>query len=155
MRRLLLMAALVSVLATAPLALAASTTVTESYAALLAQIDSRQVVVAHVNEETDDIRVTLKNGTEEFVRFKRSQHKVLIDSLLRHGVRVIYTSHKKAAAPVHHVLRYVAAGVVVVLLLIGGGVWVYTRGQRQPPAAAPADAPEPHAAGPPPESPAE
>jgi hypothetical protein len=149
MRRLITTIALIGLLATAPAAFSASTTVTESYAALLAQIDSGQAVVAHVNERTRDIRVTLKSGTEEFVRFPESQHKALIDALLHHRVRVIYTKHTTAKKPVHHVLRYVAAGVVVVLLLIGGGVWVYTRGQRQPPMATPVDTPEPHSAGPP------
>jgi hypothetical protein len=137
MRRAVALLALLAVLAAAPLALAASTPITETYATLLHQIDSGQVVIAHVNEETDDIAVTLHDGSDEFVHFPHANHKVLIDSLLHHGATVKYTKHTKAAKPVHHVLRYVAAGVVVVLLLIGGGVWMYTRGQRQPPAVAP------------------
>lgn len=127
-------------LAVVPLALAASATVTESYGALLKQIDARQVVIAHVNEQTNDISVTLKNGNDEFVHFRHADHKTLIDSLLHHGVTPIYTKHRTTAKPVHHVLRYIAAGVVVVLLLIGGGVWMYTRGQRQPPGTGPSDA---------------
>lgn len=142
MRRLPMLLASLCLLAPAPVALAASTTITETYPALLHQIDSNQVAIAHVNEDTHHIAVTLKNGTDEFVVFPASQHKVLIDSLEHHGVTPVYTSHKAAAKPVHHVLRYVAAGVVVVLLLIGGGVWVYTRGQRQPPSGAPGDLPD-------------
>jgi hypothetical protein len=133
MRRVLALLAVLALAANAPFAIAAPSTQTESYAALLHQIESGQVVVAHVNERTNDIRVTLKDGSEEFVSYPRSQHKHLIDALLRHGVRPIYTTHAKAKKPVHHVLRYVAGGIVIVLLLIGAGVWVYTRSQRQSP----------------------
>jgi hypothetical protein len=145
-RTLSLLVALGLLLACTPLALAQSATVTESYPALLRQIAARQVLIAHVNEERHDIRVTLKNGSEQFVVFPAAQHKRLIDALERHGVKPIYTSHKRAKKPVHHVLRYVAAAIVVVLLLIGAGVWMYTRGQRQPPAVAPGDPPESAAA---------
>jgi hypothetical protein len=133
MRRVLMLLAILAVAANAPLAIAATSTVTESYTALLHQIDSGQVLIAHVNERTNDIRVTLRNGTEEFVVYPHAGHKTLIDSLIHHGVKPIYTAHKTAAKPVHHVLRYVAGGIVIVLLLIGAGVWVYTRGQRQSP----------------------
>jgi hypothetical protein len=91
------------------------------------------VTVAYVDEETHDVRVILKNGTEQLVVYPAADHRVLVDSLLHHGVKPIYTKHKAAAKPVHHVLRYIAAGVVVVLLLVGGGVWMYTRGPRTPP----------------------
>jgi hypothetical protein len=135
MRRILVLLALLAVAVDAPPAIAATPTATESYPALLHQIETRQVVIAHVNERTNDIRVTLRNGSEEFVTFAHAQHKALIDSLLHHGVRVVYTAHAKAKKPVHHVLRYVAGGIVIVLLLIGAGVWVYTRGQRRSPPA--------------------
>ena len=124
---------LLCLLAPAPLAFAAAPISTESYATLLHQIDTRQVTVAHVNEKTHDISVTLKDGTKQKVVYPAAQHKVLIDTLLHHGVTPIYTAHKRTHKPVHHVLRYVAAGVVVVLLLIGGGVWAYTRGPRKRP----------------------
>jgi hypothetical protein len=135
MRRIMILLATLAVAAYAPLAIAATSTVTETYPALLRQIVRRQVVIAHVNERTSDIRVTLKNGSEEFVVYPHAQHKVLVDSLLHHGVRVVYTAHVKPKKPVHHVLRYVAGGIVIVLLLIGGGVWMYTRGQRRSPPA--------------------
>jgi hypothetical protein len=149
MRRTLSLLIVLGLLASTPLALAQSATVTESYPTLLRQIFARQVLIAHVNEKTHDIRVTLKNGSEEFVVFPAAQHKALIDALERHGVKPIYTSHKRAKKPVHHVLRYVAAAIVVVLLLIGAGVWVYTRGQRQPPAVTSGDPPGPGTADPP------
>jgi cytoskeletal protein RodZ len=152
MRRALTLLALLALLVSAPLAQAASTTVTESYATLLHQVDTNQVVIAHVNEETNDIRVTLKNGSEQFVRFQHAEHKTLIDALIHHGVTPIYTVHKAAKKPVHHVLRYIAGGVVVVLLLVGAGVWVYTRGQRQPAATPPAD-PQPASGPDPPQTP--
>ena len=126
----------------AQLAFAAAAVSTESYNALLHQIDTGQVAVAHVNESTHDIRVTLKDGTKQIVVYPHTQHKVLIDSLLHHGVTPIYTKHAHVAKPVHHVLRYIAGGVVVVLLLIGGGVWAYTRGPRKHPPE-PSDAPTP------------
>lgn len=135
MRRILILLVTLALAANGPVAVAATSTVTETYSALLQQIESGQVVVAHVNERTSDIRVTLKNGSEEFVIYPHAQHKAMIDALLRHRARVVYTAHAKAKKPVHHVLRYVAGGIVIVLLLIGAGVWVYTRGQRQTPPA--------------------
>lgn len=124
---------LLCLLVPAQLAFAAAPVSTESYAALLRQIDTGQVTVAHVNEATHDISVTLKDGTKQKVVYPHADHKVLIDTLLHHGVTPIYTAHRHTPKPVHHVLRYVAAGVVVVLLLIGGGVWAYTRGPRKRP----------------------
>lgn len=131
MRRVVI--AVLCLLVPAQLAFAAEPVSTESYATLLHQIDSGQVAVAHVNEATHDIGVTLKDGTKQKVVYPATDHKVLIDTLLHHGVTPIYTAHKHTAKPVHHVLRYIAAGVVVVLLLIGGGVWAYTRGPRKRP----------------------
>ncbi|MGH2849355.1 MAG: hypothetical protein ACRDLP_01925 [Solirubrobacteraceae bacterium] len=115
------------------LALAAKPVSTETYAALQNQIATRQVTLAYVDEETHDVHVTLKDGTRQLVVYPAADHKALIDSLLHHGVKPIYTKHTHAAKPVHHVLRYIAAGVVVVLLLVGAGVWMYTRGPRKPP----------------------
>ena|SRR5579862_8693244 len=120
-------------LALPTLALAAEPVSTETYATLQKQIASRQVTLAYVDEETHDVHVTLKDGTRQLVVYPAADHKVLIDSLLHHGVKPIYTKHTHAAKPVHHVLRYIAAGVVVVLLLVGAGVWMYTRGPRKPP----------------------
>jgi len=149
-RRTCAIIVLLCLLAPAPVALAATPAITESYAALVHQIDTGQVVVAHVNERDHHISVTLRNGSREFVSFPPAQHKTLVDSLFRHGVKPIFTSttHTTKAKPVHNVLRYVAAGVVVVLLLIGGGVWVYTRGGRhQPPVGEPGEPGEPGEAG--------
>jgi len=141
MRRARALLVLLCLLAYASVALAASQTATESYHALVQQIDARQVVSAHVNEETHHVSVTLKNGTDEFVIYPAADHKVLVDALIHHGVTPVFVKKTAQAKPVHHVLRYVAGGVVIVLLLIGGGVWAYTRGPRQPPA--------PHAGAPP------
>jgi hypothetical protein len=143
-RRTCAIIVLLCLLAPAPLALAATPAITESYAALVHQINTGKVVVAHVNEGDHHISVTLRNGNREFVSFPPAQHKILVDSLFHHGVKPIFTSttHTQKAKPVHHVLRYVAAGVVVVLLLIGGGVWVYTRGGQHQPAAGEAGDPD-------------
>jgi len=149
MRRALIVATLLALLVPAPFAFAAEYVPTETYAALTAQINSGQVVAAHVNEQTHHIKVTLKNGTDQVVDYPAADHKKLIDSLLAHGVKPIYTRPVAVVTkpkPVHHVLRYVAAGIVVVLLLIGGGVWAYTRGQSPP--AAPGGAPPGPAEGP-------
>jgi ATP-dependent Zn protease len=149
MRRTCAILVLLCLMAPAPLSLAATPAITESYAALVQQIDTGRVVAAHVNETDHHISVTLKNGHKEFVTYPTAQHKTLVDSLLHHGVTPIFTTHRKAPKkPAHHVLRYVAAGVVVVLLLIGGGVWVYTRGQR-PPEGESGDREQPRAADPP------
>jgi hypothetical protein len=150
MRRALIIATVLALLVPAPLAIAAAPYVpTETYATLIGQIDSGQVSIAHVNEQTHHIKVTLKNGTDQVVDYPEADHKALIDALLHHGVKPIYTAPVAIVTkpkPVHHVLRYVAAGVVVVLLLIGGAVWAYTRGQSPP--AAPSDPPAGAAEGP-------
>ena len=138
MRRAVLLCALVCLLVGAGTAFAAA--LTESYPTLLHQVDAGQVTIAYVNEETHHVQANLKDGSQQLVAFPSSQHKTFVDSLLHHGVTVIYTRKKPhatvVAKPVHHVLRYIAAGVVAVLLLIGLGVWRYTRGPGTPPKAA-------------------
>jgi hypothetical protein len=123
--------AFLCVLALAGTAFAAA--LTESYSTLVHQIDTGQVTIAYVNEETHHVQANLKDGSQQLVAFPAAQHKAMVDSLLHHGATVIYTRkkathHAAAAKPAHHVLRYIAAGVVAVLLLIGLGVWRYTRG---------------------------
>jgi hypothetical protein len=150
MRRVLIIATVLALLVPAQFAVAAAYVPTESYAALVGQINSGQVSIAHVNEQTHHVKVTLKNGTDQVVDYPAADHKRLIDSLEKHGIKPIYTRPTTVAAkpkPAHHVLRYVAAGIVVVLLLIGGGVWAYTRGQS-PPAAPGGTAPPGAADGP-------
>jgi hypothetical protein len=126
--------ALVGLLALAPLALGAAPAPapTESYATLLTQIDAKQgspqrVTAATVDKPDHHVRVTLANGSRPLVSYPAAQDKFLVDTLIKHGVKPVYT--KRPA--VHHTLRYVAGGVVVVLLLIGAGVWFYTRGRPQ------------------------
>src|SRR5580700_5745327 len=120
MRRVVLFAALLCVLIGTATAFGAA--LTESYSTLAHQIDAGQVTIAYVNEETHHVQANLKDGSQQLVAFPSSQHKTFVDSLLHHGVQVIYTRPKRhvtaTAKPVHHVLRYIAAGVVVVLLLI-------------------------------------
>jgi hypothetical protein len=130
----LLPLALVGLLALAPVALAAAPAPTESYAVLLTQIDAKhgspqRVKAATVDKADHHVRVTLANGSRPLVSYPSSQDKFLVDTLIRHGIKPVYT--KRAA--VHHTLRYIAAGVVAVLLLIGAGVWFYTRGRPQDP----------------------
>jgi hypothetical protein len=134
-RTVLALLALLALLGLLPLAaptLAAAPLPTESYTALLHQIDARKtdpqrVIAATVDKQKHHIRVTLADGSRPLVVYPAAQDKNLIDTLLHHGVRPIYTKRKA----LHHTLRYIAAGVVVVLLLIGAGVWAFTRG-RQP-----------------------
>jgi len=115
-----------------PVALAAAPAPTETYAVLLTQIDAKKgspqrVVAATVDKADHHVRVTLANGSRPLVRYPASDDRLLVDTLLHHGVTPVYA--KRPA--VHHTLRYIAAGVVAVLLLIGGGVWFYTRGRPQ------------------------
>jgi hypothetical protein len=120
---------LLGVLALAPAALAAAPAPTESYATLLTQIDAKRgspqrVTHATVDKADHHVRVTLANGSRPLASYPAAQDKALVDTLIRHGVKPVYT--KRAA--LHHTLRYIAAGVVAVLLLVGAGVWFYTRG---------------------------
>jgi hypothetical protein len=126
----LLALALACLLASAPAALAIAPAPTEGYTALLAQIDAKpgspqRVVAATLDKHDHHVRVTLADGSRPLASYPSSQDKFLVDTLLHHGVRVVYTK----PPAVHHTLRYIAAGVVVVLLLVGAGVWFYTRGR--------------------------
>ncbi len=130
-------------LALTPATFAAAPAPTESYAVLLTQIDAahgspQRVIAATVDKADHHVRVTLANGSRPLASYPASKDRVLVDTLLHHGVHPVYTKHPA----VHHTLRYIAAGVVAVLLLIGAGVWFYTRGRpqdsdtpEQPPAA--------------------
>jgi hypothetical protein len=115
----------------APAALAAAPAPTESYAKLLTQIDAKpgdpqRVTRATLDKTDHHVRVTLADGSRPLVSYPAAQDRFLVDTLIRHGVKPVYS--KRPA--VHHTLRYIAAGVVAVLLLIGGGVWFYTRGRE-------------------------
>ncbi len=131
----LLLGALLGLLALTPAALAAAPAPTESYAVLLTQIDAKagspqRVKAATVDKADHHVRVTLADGSRPLVSYPVAADKFLVDTLIRHGIKPVYTKR----AVVHHTLRYVAAGVVAVLLLIGAGVWFYTRGRPQDPA---------------------
>jgi hypothetical protein len=131
--------ALVTLLALAPAALAAAPAPTETYATLLTQIDAKtgssdRVTAATLDKADHHVRVTLANGARPLVSYPPGEDKFLVDTLLHHRIKVVYTK----PPAVHHTLRYVAAGVVVVLLLIGAGVWFYTRGRPDAPDAPPA-----------------
>jgi hypothetical protein len=131
--------ALVTLLALAPAALAAAPAPTETYATLLTQIDAKagsgdRVTAATLDKADHHVRVTLANGARPLVSYPVADDKVLVDTLLHHRIKVVYTKPPS----VHHTLRYIAAGVVVVLLLIGAGVWFYTRGRPEAPDAPPA-----------------
>ena len=131
--------ALVALLALAPAALAAAPAPTESYATLLTQIaaksgSGKRVIGATLDKADHHVRVTLADGARPLVSYPAADDKVLVDTLLHHRIKVVYTK----PPAVHHTLRYVAAGVVAVLLLIGAGVWYYTRGRTDSPEAPPA-----------------
>ena len=118
----------------APLAFAAAPAPTESYAKLLAQIDAKpgdpqRVTRATLDKTDHHVRVTLADGSRPLVSYPPAQDKFLVDTLIKHGVKPVYSRR----SAVHHTLRYIAAGVVAVLLLIGGGVWFYTRGREPDP----------------------
>jgi hypothetical protein len=131
--------ALVTLLALAPAAFAAAPAPTETYATLLTQLDAKagsgdRVTAATLDKADHHVRITLANGARPLVSYPPTDDKSLVDTLLHHGVKVVYTK----APAVHHTLRYVAAGVVAVLLLIGAGVWFYTRGRTDTPDTPPA-----------------
>ena len=126
--------ALAAALVLGPVALAAAPAPTESYAKLLTQIDAKppdpqRVTRATLDKTDHHVRVTLADGSRPLVSYPAAQDKFLVDTLIQHGVKPVYS--KRPA--VHHTLRYIAAAVVVVLLLIGAGVWFYTRGRPQDP----------------------
>jgi hypothetical protein len=126
----LLLAVLLGMLLLTPVALAAAPAPTETYATLLTQLNAKQgnpqrITAATLDKADHHVRLTLANGSRPLASYPAGKDKFVVDTLLRHGIKPVYTKH----AGVHHTLRYVAAGVVAALLLIGAGVWFYTRGR--------------------------
>ena len=122
--------------------LATTIKMTETYATVVSQIDSGQVIRAVVNRYRDDIKVTMHDGTEQESLYPAAQESALVRKLHAHHIRVRFARrpvHKKPAA-VHHRLRYIAAGVLAALIVVGGGAYVVSR--RSSPGAG-ADAPQP------------
>jgi hypothetical protein len=126
------MLALVALLASPALSVAAVPAATENYETLLTQINAPKgspdsVVAATLDKAHYHVRVTLANGTRPTASYPSAEDKHLVDLLEHHKIPIIYAK----APAVHHTLRYIAAGVVAVLVLIGGGVWFYTRGRGE------------------------
>jgi hypothetical protein len=132
--RLLLSALLGGLLVLTPVAFAAAPAPTENYATLLTQLDAKRgspqrITAATLDKADHHVRLTLADGARPLASYPAGKDKFLVDTLLRNGIKPVYTKR----AVVHHTLRYIAGGVVAVLLLIGAGVWFYTRGRPQDP----------------------
>ena len=132
--RLLLSALLGGLLVLTPVAFAAAPAPAENYATLLTQLDAKRgspqrITAATLDKADHHVRLTLADGARPLASYPAGKDKFLVDTLLRNGIKPVYTKR----AVVHHTLRYIAGGVVAVLLLIGAGVWFYTRGRPQDP----------------------
>ena len=132
--RLLLSALLGGLLVLTPVAFAAAPAPTENNAPLLTQLGAKRgspqrITAATLDKADHHVRLTLASGARPLASYPAGKDKFLVDTLLRNGIKPVYTKR----AVVHHTLRYIAGGVVAVLLLIGAGVWFYTRGRPQDP----------------------
>jgi ATP-dependent Zn protease len=129
----------------------AQTATTESYQALVGQINSNQVRAATINRKAHIVKVTLDDGSVQHVDYPPKQEKQLSNSLRQHGAKVKIAKRKRIHKAVHHRLRYIAAGIVGLFVVVGLGLLV-VRGRR-PPSTKPEDAGAPAQGGPPPEPP--
>jgi ATP-dependent Zn protease len=126
----------------------AQTATTESYQALVGQINSNQVRAATINRKAHLVKVTLDDGSVQHVDYPPKQEKQLSNSLRQHGAKVKIAKRKRIHKAVHHRLRYIAAGIVGVFVVVGLGLLV-VRGRR-PPSTKPQDEPGSPAQGAPP-----
>jgi ATP-dependent Zn protease len=110
---------------------AATAATTESYQALLGQINGGQVRSAVINRKPHTIKVTLDDGSVQRVDYPPAEEKQLSDSLRKHGAVVKIAKKKKAKKAVHHKLRYIAAGIAGVVVVVGL-VLLILRGRRPP-----------------------
>jgi ATP-dependent Zn protease len=137
-------AALLAVAVAAPAGAAVQST--ESYTALVGQIDAGKVAKATINKLPHDVKVTLKDGSIQTVLYPSRQEKTLEASLRSHGALVKFAKHKKKhkATVAHHRLRYIAGGLLAALIVLGGGAYVFSRRHESPGAdgASPGAAPE-------------
>ena len=124
-----LVAALVAGSGVAPAATTQPTT--ESYQALLGQVNANQVRSAVINRKAHIVKVTLDDGSVQRIDYPPRQEKALSKSLRQHGATVKIAKRKKAKKAVHHKLRYIAAGVVALGVVVGG-VLLILRGRRPP-----------------------
>ena len=109
-------------------------TVLDSFESQLTQLGAKRgspqrITAATLDKADHHVRLTLASGARPLASYPAGKDKFLVDTLLRNGIKPVYTKR----AVVHHTLRYIAGGVVAVLLLIGAGVWFYTRGRPQDP----------------------
>jgi ATP-dependent Zn protease len=130
----------------AALATAATPATTESYQALLGQINAGQVRSAVINRKPHTIKVTLDDGSVQRIDYPPADEKQLSNSLRKHGAVVKIAKKKKAKKAVHHRLRYIAAGILGVVVVVGL-VLLILRGRRPP---EPVREPEPAPTAPPP-----
>jgi ATP-dependent Zn protease len=128
----------------AALAPAATPPTTESYQALLGQINGGQVRSAVINRKPHTIKVTLDDGSVQRIDYPPADEKQLSNSLRKHGAVVKIAKKKRAKKAVHHKLRYIAAGIAGVVVVVGI-VLLILRGRRPP---EPVREPEPAPSGP-------
>lgn len=126
----LLATLLLACLAAAP-APAAPAPTTESYQALLGQINARQIRSAVINRKAHLVKVVLDDGSVQRVDYPPADERTLSDSLRAHGAGVKIAKKKKAKKAVHHKLRYIAAGIVGAIVVVGL-VLLILRGRRPP-----------------------
>lgn len=125
----LLATLLLACLAATP-APAAPAPTTESYQALLGQINARQIRSAVINRKAHLVKVVLDDGSVQRVDYPPAEERTLSDSLRAHGAGV-KIAKKKAKKAVHHKLRYIAAGIVGAIVVVGL-VLLILRGRRPP-----------------------
>jgi ATP-dependent Zn protease len=106
-------------------------TTTESYQALLGQINGHQVRSATINRKAHTVKATLDDGSVQRVDYPPAEERTLSDNLRKSGATVKIAKKKKAKKAVHHKLRYIAAGIVGFVVVVGL-VLLILRGRRPP-----------------------
>lgn len=129
----LLVFLLAALLLAAPAGAAKQPRGTETYAALLKQIDAGDVTSANINKKSHDVVATFKDGTKQTVIYPSHDSAALATRLRQHGASVTIRPKVKKVTK-HHRLRYIVGGIVLVLLV--GGLVVFAMRRRRPPEAA-------------------
>jgi hypothetical protein len=109
-----------------------------SYEQLLQQVRSGPLIRVIVNVRGKDAEIKFTNLDEWRAYYPPGAEAQLVQLVHARHIPLKFAGrpHRpKAAAPVHHKLRYVAAGLLAAAVLAGAAAWFYRRRSREPAAA--------------------
>lgn len=106
----------------------------ESLSVLEVQLGKHEVhaVTFHPTSASGHIHVSMNDGRHFTVVYTTGEQAQLVALAHASGARytVATVKPKKAAAPVHHTLRYVAGGIVIVVIIVVAAVLLVDRRRK-------------------------